>query len=104
VKLASFLSKGQVSENILFLFDEPTTGLHFDDVQKLLKAFDALIAMGHTVCVIEHHLDVVKLSDWLIELGPEGGDAGGKIIHAGLASDILSLKDSPTGSCLRQAK
>lgn len=103
VKLASFLSKGQLSENILFLFDEPTTGLHFDDVQKLLKAFDALIAMGHTVCVIEHHLDVIKLADWLIELGPEGGDAGGQIIHAGLASDILSVKHSPTGACLAES-
>ena len=76
---------GATSKGDLFLFDEPTTGLHFDDVAKLLGAFRRLIAAGHSLIVIEHNLDVIRASDWIIDLGPEGGDAGGEIVCAGHA-------------------
>ena len=100
VKLASFLVRGHSAEPVLFVFDEPTTGLHMDDVQKLLKSLDALIALGHTVVVVEHHRDVLAAADWLIELGPDGGPDGGHLLYAG---DPLEMKgiDSPTAAALR---
>ena len=91
IKLASFLSmSGNASrkEKILFIFDEPTTGLHFYDVEKLLKAFDALIRSGHTVVVVEHNLDVIRSADWIIDLGPDAGDRGGEVVFAGTPEEL----------------
>ena len=89
IKLAYFLSLGSGGkEKILFIFDEPTTGLHFYDVEKLLKAFDALISKGHTVIVVEHNLDVIRSADWLIDLGPDAGDRGGEVVFAGTPEDL----------------
>ena len=89
VKLASFLGKGKSQGSILFIFDEPTTGLHFHDIKKLLASFNALIEQGHSIIVIEHNTDVIKSADWVIDLGPEAGDAGGELVYAG---DPVSLK------------
>lgn len=100
VKLASFLGKGRSQEHVLFIFDEPTTGLHIHDINKLLASFDALIAQGHTIIVIEHNLDVIRCADWLIELGPEGGDKGGYLLFAGPPRDIKQIKESYTGEFL----
>jgi excinuclease ABC subunit A len=100
LKLASFLTKSSSPEPILFIFDEPTTGLHFDDINKLMKAFNALLAIGHTVVIIEHHPDVMKCADWLIELGPEGGKLGGYLVYEGLPEGILKVKNSPTAPYL----
>jgi len=86
----------------LFLFDEPTTGLHFDDVAKLLRAFRKLLAAGHSVAVIEHNLDVIRAADWLIDLGPEGGDAGGEIVATGTPQEIAAHPSSHTGKALRE--
>jgi excinuclease ABC subunit A len=91
VKLAFFLIKGNVQKHTLFIFDEPTTGLHFHDVNQLLKSFTELINLGHTVFVIEHNMDVAKCADHLIELGPEGGDKGGEITFAGSAGKYFSF-------------
>lgn len=102
LKLASYLTKSSTNDAILFIFDEPTTGLHFDDINKLMKAFNALIEIGHTVVIIEHHLDVIKCADWLLELGPEGGKDGGYLIFEGVPEDILKVKKSPTASFLKQ--
>ncbi len=87
----------------LFLFDEPTTGLHFDDVAKLLRAFRRLIEAGHSLLVIEHNLDVVRAADWIIDLGPEGGDAGGTLVGAGTPENIMRLTDSHTGRALLES-
>ncbi len=100
VKLASILSKGAVGVNTLFVFDEPTTGLHFHDIKKLLNAFRLLVDRGHTLLVIEHHPDVMKCADWLIDLGPEGGDKGGNLVFQGIPEDILKCKNSHTAKCL----
>ena len=100
VKLASFLAKKDNSINLLFIFDEPTTGLHFHDIKKLLKAFNALIAQGHSIIVVEHNLDVVKCADWVIDLGPEGGEKGGNIVFSGTPEDLVSSKESVTGKYL----
>jgi excinuclease ABC subunit A len=100
VKLASFLGKGKGQENILFIFDEPTTGLHFHDIKKLLTSFNALIEQGHSILVIEHNMDVIKSADWVIDLGPEAGDAGGHIVFAGKPADLKKCKDSYTGRFL----
>lgn len=100
VKLASFLGKGQSQGHILFIFDEPTTGLHAHDIKKLLASFDALIARGHSILVIEHNLDVIRCADWLIELGPEGGDEGGYLIYTGEPQGIKKVKESYTGKFL----
>ncbi len=97
VKLASFLGKGKGAGHILFIFDEPTTGLHFNDIQKLLKSFNALVEQGHSMIVIEHNTDVIKSADWLIDLGPEAGDAGGNLVFAGIPKDIKKVKGSYTG-------
>ena len=88
--------------SLLFLFDEPTTGLHFDDVAKLLRAFRQLIAAGHSLMVIEHNLDVIAAADWLIDLGPEGGDAGGEVVCAGTPQDVMADPRSHTGKALRE--
>lgn len=101
VKLAYFLSQ-EKCDPTLFIFDEPTTGLHFHDIKKLLKAFDALISHGHTVVVIEHNLDVVKCADYVIDLGPDGGDKGGKLIFAGTPEGIVKCEESVTGTFLRE--
>ncbi|GAB4253879.1 MAG: excinuclease ABC subunit UvrA [Vicingaceae bacterium] len=102
VKLASFLIKKNTKEKILFVFDEPTTGLHFHDIQKLLKAFNALIAQGHSIIIIEHNLDVIKCADWIIDLGPEGGDKGGYLLFEGTPEDLIQSKASITGQFLKK--
>ena len=84
----------------MFIFDEPTTGLHFYDVEKLLKSFDALISKGHTIVVVEHNPDVIKAADWIIDLGPEAGDAGGNLVFAGLPEEIIDCKASHTACYL----
>jgi len=97
VKLASFLGKGKGQGNVLFIFDEPTTGLHFHDIKKLLGSFNALIEQGHSIIVIEHNTDVIKSADWVIDLGPEAGDEGGNIVYAGTPSGLKKVKESYTG-------
>jgi len=97
VKLASFLGKGKGHGHILFIFDEPTTGLHFHDIQKLLQSFNALIEQGHSMIVIEHNTDVIKSADWVIDLGPEAGDKGGNLVFAGVPKDLKKVKASYTG-------
>jgi excinuclease ABC subunit A len=107
VKLASFLGKGRGSKeangnegHILFIFDEPTTGLHFHDIKKLLTSFNALIEQGHSILVIEHNTDVIKSADWVIDLGPEAGDGGGNLVYAGVPSGLKNIKESYTGKFL----
>jgi len=100
IKLATFLGKGSKSDNALFIFDEPTTGLHFHDIQKLLKSFRALIAKGHSIIVIEHNIDLIKCADHIIDLGPEGGKQGGKLVAYGTPENIASDKNSVTGKYL----
>ena len=100
VKLASFLGKGRTQGSILFIFDEPTTGLHFHDIKKLLASFNALIEQGHTILVIEHNTDVIKSADWVIDLGPEAGDAGGDLVFAGKPEELKKSKESYTGKFL----
>jgi len=97
VKLASFLSKGSNADPTLFIFDEPTTGLHFHDVKKLVIAFNALIKTGHSVVVIEHNMDVIKSADYLIDLGPEGGEMGGNLVFEGTPEELIKEKKSHTG-------
>ncbi|MBS1947087.1 MAG: excinuclease ABC subunit UvrA [Bacteroidetes bacterium] len=97
VKLASFLGKGKGVGHILFIFDEPTTGLHFHDIKKLLISFNALIEQGHSVIVIEHNTDVIKSADWVIDLGPEAGDGGGHLVYAGIPNGLKKVKTSYTG-------
>jgi len=100
VKLASFLGKGKSQGSILFIFDEPTTGLHFHDIKKLLTSFNALIEQGHTILVIEHNTDVIKSADWVIDLGPEAGDVGGNLVFEGKPDDLKKCKESYTGRFL----
>ncbi len=102
IKLATFLAKSQSKEKVLFIFDEPTTGLHFHDIKKLLKSFNALIDKGHSIVVIEHNLDVVKCADWIIDLGPEGGDRGGELMFAGTPEDMVKCEASVTGAFLKE--
>lgn len=97
VKLASFLGKSNTKERILFIFDEPTTGLHFHDIKKLLTSFDALIEQGHSIIVIEHNTDVIKSADWIIDIGPEGGAGGGYILYEGKPEGLAKVKESYTG-------
>ena len=101
IKLASFLGKGENSEKIIFIFDEPTTGLHFHDINKLLTSFNELIKKGHSVICIEHNLDVIKCADWIIDLGPEGGDKGGNIVFGGTPEDLIKNKISFTAKYLK---
>ena len=107
VKLAYFLSLSTENvskskqQRILFIFDEPTTGLHFYDVEKLLKSFDALIAKGHTIVVVEHNMDVIRAADWVIDLGPDAGDAGGNLVFAGTPEDLAKCEKSHTADYLR---
>lgn len=102
VKLASFLSKGTNAASTLFIFDEPTTGLHFHDVDKLVIALNALVDKGHSVIVIEHNLDVIKAVDYVIDLGPEGGQKGGNIVFAGTPEQMLECEESNTGKYLKE--
>ena len=101
IKLASFLVKGVTKEKALFVFDEPTTGLHFHDIKKLLASFDALLEKGHSIIVIEHNLDLIKCADWIIDLGPEGGENGGQILAVGTPEEIVKNKKSITGFYLK---
>jgi excinuclease ABC subunit A len=97
VKLAYFLGKGKGSNKLLFIFDEPTTGLHFNDIKKLLASFNALIEQGHSIIVIEHNTDVIKSADWVIDLGPGAGDIGGGLVYAGVPAGLKNQKESITG-------
>ncbi len=101
VKLASYLGKGKHTDQILFIFDEPTTGLHFNDIKKLLKSFDALIAQGHSILVIEHNLDVIKCADYVIDLGPEAGENGGEILFEGTPEELIKIEKSYTAHYLK---
>ncbi len=106
IKLAYFLSMNDTGaktkdQKILFIFDEPTTGLHFYDVEKLLKSFDVLLSKGHSIVVVEHNLDVIKAADWVIDLGPEAGDAGGNLVFAGTPEDLVKCKESYTARYLK---
>ena len=102
IKLATFLGKGSRSDNALFIFDEPTTGLHFHDIKKLLKSFQALIAQGHSIIVVEHNLELIKCADYVIDLGPEGGERGGQLVAAGTPEALVKNKNSVTGKYLRE--
>jgi excinuclease ABC subunit A len=102
IKLASFLVKGATKEKALFVFDEPTTGLHFHDIKKLLASFDALIDKGHSILVVEHNLDLIKCADWIIDLGPEGGENGGQLLAEGTPEDIVKNKKSITAKYLKE--
>ena len=102
IKLASFLVKGATKDKALFVFDEPTTGLHFHDIKKLLASFDALIEKGHSIIVIEHNLDLIKCADWIIDLGPEGGENGGQLLGAGTPEDLVKMKKTITASYLKE--
>lgn len=102
IKLATFLVKGTTKQKALFVFDEPTTGLHFHDIKKLLASFSALIEKGHSVIVIEHNLDLIKCADWIIDLGPEGGENGGYILAEGTPEEVMKNKKSVTGKYLKE--
>ncbi len=102
IKLATFLIGGSSTTQTLFIFDEPTTGLHFHDVAKLLKSFEALINRGHSIIVIEHNLDVIKCADWVIDIGPEGGDLGGNIVAEGTPEAVSKIKTSYTAHYLKE--
>ncbi len=102
IKLAAFLSLGNNAKPVLFIFDEPTTGLHFHDIQKLLDSMNALIARGHSILVIEHNMEVVKSADWVIDLGPEGGDDGGELVFSGTPEKLITEKRSYTGKWLKE--
>ena len=105
IKLAAYLVKGNAEDKpMLFIFDEPSTGLHFHDIRKLLAAFDRLIERGHSIVVIEHHHDIIKCADWVIDLGPEGGDRGGNVVFAGTPEELAGCKESYTARCLKLNK
>ena len=101
IKLAYFLSKEHSTENMIFIFDEPTTGLHFHDIRKLLDAFNALISRGHTIIIVEHNLDIIKSADWVIDLGPEGGEKGGNIVFEGTPDQLINFSGSYTAQFLK---
>ena len=101
VKLAYYLSQ-EKADPTLFIFDEPTTGLHFHDIRKLLEAFDALILRGHSIVIIEHNMDVIKCADYVIDLGPEGGDKGGNLVAAGTPEEVAKCAASYTGQFLQE--
>ena len=102
VKLATFLGKGAVKDKALFIFDEPTTGLHFHDIKKLLHSFQALIEKGHSIIVIEHNLDMIKCADYVIDIGPDGGKNGGMVVATGTPEEIVKNKESVTGIYLKE--
>lgn len=102
VKLASFLGKERDDRHLLFIFDEPTTGLHFHDIQILLKAINALVERGHTVIIIEHNMEVIKTADWVIDLGPGGGDEGGRLVCQGTPEQVAACEESVTGQYLSE--
>ena len=102
IKLAAFLSLGNNAKPVLFIFDEPTTGLHFHDIQKLLDSMNALIARGHSILVIEHNMEVIKSADWVVDLGPEGGDDGGELVFSGTPEKLITEKRSYTGKWLKE--
>src|SRR5256885_2483089 len=103
LKLAGYLAETEAGADAqLFLFDEPTTGLHFDDVAKLLRAFRQLLDAGHSLIVIEHNLDVIRAADWILDLGPEGGDAGGYVVCEGTPAEVMAHESSHTGKALRE--
>ena len=104
VKLASFLAKDSSSGQIMFIFDEPTTGLHFHDINKLLAAFNALVDNGHTIVIVEHNLDVIKCADWVIDLGVEAGDTGGNLVFEGTPDELINCEESYTGRYLKAHK
>jgi excinuclease ABC subunit A len=101
VKLAYYLSQEKTVPTI-FIFDEPTTGLHFHDIKKLLNSFNALISRGHTIIIIEHNVDVIKCADHIIDLGPEGGDAGGNVVVTGTPAEVAKCAHSYTGQFLKE--
>jgi excinuclease ABC subunit A len=101
IKLASFLTRGHEAGHTLFIFDEPTTGLHFHDIRTLLKAFEALLNKGHTLVVIEHNPEVIKNADWVIDLGPEGGTDGGHLVFAGTPEDLINCNESYTAGYIK---
>ena len=101
VKLASYLVRGEAVSPKLFIFDEPSTGLHFHDIQKLLSAFNSLIEHGHSIIVIEHHHDIIKVADWVIDMGPEGGRDGGQVVFAGTPEHLVEQSDSYTARFLK---
>jgi excinuclease ABC subunit A len=102
IKLAYFLSKGSHQNPTLFLFDEPTTGLHFYDIEQLLIALYGLLDLGHSVVIIEHNLDVIARADYVIDLGPEGGDMGGQVVFEGSPEDLCKQANNYTGKALRR--
>ena len=103
LKLAAELSSRALSpDNLLYLFDEPTTGLHYYDIAALLSAFEKLLARGHSLCVIEHNMEVIKCADYIIDLGPEGGSGGGEVVYAGPLDGLLKHPASHTGIALRK--
>lgn len=101
IKLATFLGKGNKKDNTLFIFDEPTTGLHFHDIQKLLKSFNALIENGHSIIVVEHNLELIKCADHIIDLGPKGGQTGGNLVATGTPEELVKIKTSEIGKHLK---
>ena len=101
IKLASFIGKGATKDKILFIFDEPTTGLHFHDIKKLLTSFEALLDKGHSLLVVEHNMDLIKCADYIIDLGPEGGVKGGSLVGAGTPEELVKIKTSYTGQYLK---
>lgn len=101
IKLASFLAKGNSQQPTLFIFDEPTTGLHFHDIDKLMQSFYALIHQGHSIVVIEHNIDVIKCADWIIDIGPDSGDNGGNISFEGTPEELILQSDNHTGAYLK---
>jgi excinuclease ABC subunit A len=101
IKLATELSKRSTGRTV-YILDEPTTGLHFDDIKKLIAVLNSLVDRGNSVIVIEHNLDVIKMADWIIDLGPEGGENGGEIVAAGTPEDVVKVRDSHTGRFLKR--
>ena len=102
VKLASFLVKGTATSPLLFIFDEPSTGLHLFDIQKLIASFNRLIERGHSIIVIEHHPDIIKVADYVIDMGPEGGVGGGNVVFAGTPEKLVECKGSYTAKYLKK--
>jgi excinuclease ABC subunit A len=102
VKLAYFLAHAKERRGTLYIFDEPTTGLHFDDIRKLIVAINELIEQGNTVLIVEHNLEVIKCADWLIDLGPDGGDLGGTLVYQGTPEGLLEVESSVTAPYLAE--